>query len=475
VSKLAKAEPGKSGKTQLIWNRLAGNPRLETVLFILMLVVFTLCAGYFALHLNKAIIPDEPGHFYLSTLFASTWGTPEMTEYSLALGNIQFNRQPFMYYWINGRLLNLLNLIMPGVSEWRQLLFLRFTSVLYSTLTVLFTYLLSREVIRKRWWPLLVVFLTTGTLMFVFLSGGVSYDNLGNFCAAAGIYYLIRVLQGRKIVTNSLVWIFFIGLGVLVKKTILPLALFMFIFWLVHIIRNRRSIKLRQELNWKFGLITMLTLAIVGVNLSVYGVNLVKYREPIPDCTDLHTRAECDLSVYVKRAKEMGFPEEKLTLRDVIEYKKYNPINYFHGYWLDRMQTTIYGIMGHQAYYPVHLITFYWVFYLFVFIIAIKYWEKRNYIFYVLLGLSAAYVLTILIESYNEELMSNFQHAAVQGRYLFPALASVYVLTVDFISRIAHRIVRLVAVAYSVILFSVGGPVLFLLYFASYNNLDWFH
>ncbi len=473
--KLFKRKSNKTGQLQVFFTRLSSNPLLETAIFIVMLAIFIACSAYFALHLHKAIVPDEPGHFYLSTLFASTWGTPEPTDYSFALGNSQFNRQPFMYYWINGRFLNFLTLVMPGVSEWRQLLFLRLVSVLYSTGTVIFTYLLALEILRKRWWPLLVAFLTTSTLMFVFLSGGVSYDNLANLCAAAGTYFLVKVLQGKKIVTHSLLWIFLIGLGVLTKKTVLPLAAVMFIFWLAYMIRNRRLINLKQEPKWQVVVTALLAVVMIGMNVSVYGVNLVKFAEPIPDCTDIYSQEQCDLSVFVRRAKEMGFPEEKLTLRDVIQQRKTNPLTYFDEYWFKRVLTTIYGIMGHQAYYPTLTITFYRLLYIFVFIIAIKYWEKRDYIFYTLLALAVSYVFAIFIESYNEELMSDFRHVAIQGRYLFPAFAPIYVLCVDFISRIAHKLVRRLAVAYTLLLFTIGGPVLFLLFFAARNQLNWFY
>ena len=462
-------------KVQSLLSKLTQNSRLEPALFILMLVVFTACATYFALHLHHAIIPDEPGHFYISTLFSTTWGTPEPTDHSLALGNIQFNRQPFAYYWINGRLLDLLSFVMPGVSEWRQLLFLRLVNVLYSVLTVIYTWLLAKEIIQKRWWSLLVVFLTTSTLMFVFLSGGVSYDNLANLCAVAATFYLVRALKGKKPITNSLLWVFTIGLGMVTKKTILPLAAAMFIFWLVYIIKHRRQLDFKAEFNWKQIVIAVFALLIVGVNVSVYGVNLVKYREPIPDCTDLFTQTQCDLSVFVRRAKDMNFPEEKLTLRDVIEQQKTNPINYFEEYWVKRMLTTIYGIMGHQAYYPSLIITFYRLLYFLVFIVVIKYWEKRDFVFYTLLALAVSYVFAIFIESYNEELMSDFQHVAIQGRYLFPVLVPIYILVTDFISRISNTVIRKLTVGYTFLLFTIGGPVMFLLVFASTNHLDWFY
>lgn len=456
-------------------NRLKQTNWLEPTLFGLMLLVFTVCAGYFALRLHRGIIPDEPGYFYLSTLFSTSWRLPEITEKSLALGFSEFERLPYMYFWLNGRFLNLFSLLFPDATSWRQLVFLRLVNVFYSILTVFFTHLLTKEFIQKVWWRLLVTFLMTSTLMFTFLSSGVSYDNLANLCAAAGILFLVRALKGRKIITNSLLWIIFIGLGILVKKTILPLALITFILWIFFIIKNRHQVNLKTEFNWRFAVICALTLLILGLNGSVYGINLVKYLEPIPDCTDLLPQEQCDLSVYVRRAKELGFPEQKLTLVDVVEQQKTNPISYISEYWFERMLKTIHGIMGHKSYYPPLLPTFFRLLYIFIFIVAIKYWQKREYAFYALVIITLSYILAIMISSYNEELMSDFRHVAVQGRYLFPILAPFFVLVSHSISQITNQWIRRLTVAYTLLLFTIGGPVMFLLVFARTNAVGWFY
>ncbi len=474
MAKLTGSNTKKENQRGLM-DRLEQIKWLEPALFWTMLLVFTACASYFALRLHRGIIPDEPGYFYLSTLFSNSWRLPDITEYSLALGFSEFDRLPYLYFWLNGRFLNLFGLFFPDASAWRQLVFLRLVNVFYSVLTVIFAHKLAKEFIQKKWWALLVTFLMTSTLMFVFLSGGVSYDNLANLCAAAGTLYLVRALKGRKIITNSLLWIIAIGVGILVKKTILPLALIMIVLWVIFMIKNRRQVNLKTEFNWKFAIVTVFALLVVGVNISVYGVNLVKYMEPIPDCTDLLPQSQCDLSVYVRRAKELGFPEVKLTLRDVIEQQKTNPINYVNEYWLNRMLKTIYGIMGHKAYFPPLIITFYRLLYLFVFILAVKYWQKREYAFYALVIITLFYILAIIISSYNEELMSDFRHVAVQGRYLFPILAPFYVLVTHFISQISINWFRRLTVATTLLLFTIGGPVVFLLVFARTNAVGWFY
>jgi hypothetical protein len=170
----------------------------------------------------------------------------------------------------------------------------------------------------------------------------------------------------------------------------------------------------------------------------------------------------------------MKFPAEKLTLRDVIEEQKMNPLSYFDEYWRTRMNTTIYGFMGHQSYYPIQLLPFYKVLYLFVLIAAVKYWKNQDFVFYSLIAITLLYLLVILASSYNEELMSDFRHVGVQGRYLFPVITPIYILVVQFFSQVTHAVVRKAAILYTTILFFVGGPLLFLLIFAGRNNLDWF-
>jgi hypothetical protein len=468
-------KPQEKKNVQQQFTAFLRHPNAENAVFLVMLLVFSACLVYFAFHTHKALVPDEPGYIYISTLFAQTWKVPSPTEYSLALGFSRFERSPFLYFWINGRVLNFLTWIAPDINEWRQIIGLRMVNATYSILSILFTYLLAREVNKKRWWSLLPVFLMTSTLMYAFLSGGVSYDNLANLGAVAGIYFLVRLLRGKPFIPNSLMWIFFIAVGALAKKTILPLALVMFIIWLVYIIKQRKTLNLKAEISPRLIPLAIPTLLIVALSFVVYGVNLVKYLEPIPDCRDLMTDAQCSLSVYERRADEMGFPETRLTLRDVIQQQKTNPINYFDEYWINRMLKTAYGIMGHQAYYPTLIVTFYRLFYLFIFIIAIKYWLKSDFTFISLMVIVLSYIVVIFFESYNEELMSDFQHVAIQGRYQFPILAAFYVMVTEFISRISAGWLRKLTLAYTFILFSIGGPVLFLLYFAGAKGLNWFY
>jgi hypothetical protein len=478
LTEQAQGKPDDGGAWRARLGRLMGDKRSEIVVLVMLLVLFTVCAAFFAFRLKSELIPDEPSHFYVSTLFSTTWGFPEVTERALTLGHRQFDRFPFLYYWLNGRALALIGLFFPRLTEVQNLHFLRFINVIYSVLNLVFVYFLAEEVLRKRWWPLLVVFFASSTLMFTFLSGGVSYDNLANLCSTGSIYYLIRTLRGKNFITNSLAWIIFIGMGILVKKTILPLALFQFICWvffiIVNLIVNWKRMNLVVGVNWKLFLTTALATTIIGLNISLYGVNLIEYDSVFPKCKELHTATQCDLSVFKQRASEMGIQKGKIKFSDVYEQNRGDPVNYLLEYWFDSMRDGVFGIKGHQIFLPVNLDSYYSLFFFIIFLISLRYRGIGDGVLYALLLLVVLYFGTIFYINYTSELKSDFRHIAIQGRYLFPILAPFYVLVVEFISQVRQKVVRGVVLAYSLVLFILGGPAYFLLVVAARNNLNWF-
>ena len=446
-------------KNNLIKKNLLDQKTIVNILFIALLLIFIFFAAYFALKLRRGIIPDEPAHLYMSQQFSTTLGIPPNTDTSLTLGLENMNRKPFLYYWLNGRVLAFLWLIWPAISDWQQLVFLRLTSIFYSVLSIIFCYKLAKEVIKSHWAHLLVVFMITSTLMFVFLSGGVSYDNFINLCCFAGIYYLVRVLKGKPFFSNSLGWLACIATGTLAKITVLPLAAIMGLLWLIFIAKNRHQINFRPDLNWKLISLLILVILLLGLNLSIYGVNLIKYRSPSPTCNEILTSEQCDLSVFVARAEKLNYPEKKLTLLDVIKKHKPDPLEYMADYWFASMFMRIYGIMGHRAYYPDLIITIYRLFYFIVFLAAVCHWKKPTFVVGNLIAILITYTMVLFWTNYNYELTTNFQHIAIQGRYLFPVIGILYTLMVYHITRIPNAFIRWLIVAFALLLFFLGSPL----------------
>ncbi|MDP2966324.1 MAG: hypothetical protein Q8N39_09870, partial [Pelolinea sp.] len=92
-------------KNNLIKKNLLDQKTIVNILFIVLLLVFVIFAAYFALKLKRGIIPDETARFYMSQHFSTTLGIPPDTDTTLYLGLENMDRKPFLYYWLNGRVL----------------------------------------------------------------------------------------------------------------------------------------------------------------------------------------------------------------------------------------------------------------------------------------------------------------------------------------------------------------------------------
>lgn len=450
------------------------NTHITTIALIVMLVVFIGSSTFFALKLTRGIIPDESAHFYMSQHFSTTLGIPPNTDQSLALGLDNMDRNPFLYYWLNGRILEFLRLIWPAISGWQQLVFLRLTSIFYSTLSVVFCYQLAKGIIKSRWGHLLVVFMITNTLMFVFLSGGVSYDNFVNLCCFASIYYLACVLNGKSFFPASLGGLACITTGTLAKFTVLPLAAVICLLWFIYVVRNRHQINFRPEWNWKLTILLMLGILLTGLNLSIYGVNLVKYKAIIPSCYQISTPEQCNRSVFVQQKIDLNYPKNKLTILDAIKKQKPDPLEYMADYWFPSMLKRIYGIMGHKSFFPALVIPFYRILYFIVFLTVVRYWKKPTFMVGSLITIFITYVMVVLWENYDSELTTGFKHIAIQGRYIFPVIGIIYTLVVYYLTSIPNTILRRLTFGFTLLLFLIGCPVSFITNYASVFT-SWFY
>lgn len=434
---------------------------LPTILAVILISIFAGFSTFFALHLKRdGIIPDEETHIFLSQYFSTTWGIPSDSPETYSRGLIA--HKPNLYYWVNGRLLNILQWIIPEPGNWKVLVTLRLTSVLYSTLAVFFCYLLAKEIIKSRWWQVLVVFLLTSTLMFVFLSGGVNYDNLVNLCCFAGVYFLTRLFTGKSFYVNSFGWMICILTGTLVKITVIPILAVMTAIWAVYTLKNRHQIDFRPAFDWKATLSLVLLSGLVLSNFMIFGVNLIKFKTVIPSCTMILTESQCEQSSIFLRDK---FASEKFSVTDMFNGNVPNPVEWFNGTWAPSMVKMIYGAMGSRIYNPSDLsIKFYFLWFLWMFTLSI--WSRKKVPFPVL-ALSVIiifYSLTLLQTNLSNELNTGFKHLGIQGRYIFPVIGPLYVLLVYFAENVPNKIISSMTVVATLALFFLNSPLKVLTY-----------
>lgn len=449
-----------------------GKKDTSTAVFILMAVIFSIYAFYLAVHLQPEIIPDEPAHFVFSKHFSTTWGIPPDTMETSYWGwYIQQN--PFLYHWLNGRLINLISAFEPLISDQEILIFLRVVNVFFSIGTITYCYLMSVEVIKHKWWQLLPVFLLTNTLMFVFLAGGLNYDNLANLLSFAGIYYLIKAFRKKDFIKNSIAWICCIAIGTIVKYTILPLALIMSFSWLFYLIINKNKILPLKFPNIIENIILGLALFLIAMNFAIYGVNLLRYQSIRPECSDILDEKYCDQNIFVTRHQQLAL-ENKLTLLSSINSGYPNPIEYISNTWIRNLLIKTYGVLGHKIYYPFDLINGYQFLFYLIMIFGILFWKPSSYLDNCLVAMIVFYGAILLFTNYRSELVYGFKHIAIQGRYIFPVIGPIYIIFTKILKATPSKYLRWAILIFTIGLFIYGGPLTLILKYDTVFS-SWFH
>jgi len=442
------------------------------IILLIIILFFNFYSIFLAKKLSLGIIPDERTHILISFQFSKTLGIPPSTDEIVRTGSF-IEQKPYLFYWINGRVINSLQLFFPLLSDFQIIFFLRILNVIYSTSTIIFTYLISKELINNKWWKIFPAFLLTNTLMYVFLSGGVSYDNLANLFSLAGLYFLVRVFNGKDFYQNSFLWMINICLGTLVKMPIIPLAFSMVIVWIFFVLRNREKIShINMSEIYNYVLFLILLFLVIG-NIKIYGVNLYRYGALEPKCEQVLSKSLCELSLFHIRLQELGL-EHKLSVIESIQLGYPQPISYFFDSWINHMLIRIYGILGHLVYYPHLIVIFYRLLFFWCFAIALKYIRKLPFPLFSIFGIFFFYTITVFITNYNYELTFGFKQIAIQGRYIFPVISLFYVLLTYIIMHITNSKIKLLTLAYTLILFILGGPIKFIHPAYSDIFLNWF-
>lgn len=443
---------------------------LPIVVLVLILAVFMFYAIYLALNLQTNIIPDEPYRFEVSQYFSQTLGIPKDVPIAVVYGD-NLARNSFLGYWIFGRILSVEAWVAPESTEFQQLVWLRLVNSVFALGTLIVTYLISRELIKNKWLQLLPVFFLSNTLMFVFLAGGVSYDNTTNLFCALGIYYLIRVLNGKHFLKNSCGWLISLMIASLIKYTILPLILFSAIVWVINVIKHKGILKSLKPDRWQDFIVMLILVVLFLGNVVLYGGNLLQFQSLIPGCYDTYSNEICEQSVYVVRRNNLGLPE-KLTIFSAFKQGYPEPVRYLFEIWIPEMIARTFGIMGHMTYYPIVISYFLMAFYWLV-VLGMRYLRKPGFRSISLALMVVAYSAVLFVMNYNNELVYGFKQVAFQGRYFFPVISLAFVLVGKQLEKLDNKYLRYATILALIFLFLYGSPFRFFWYQDSVF-MDWF-
>ncbi|HOK59935.1 MAG TPA: glycosyltransferase family 39 protein, partial [Candidatus Dojkabacteria bacterium] len=208
---------------------------ISKIALIFIFLVFLLVCIFLAFNIKMGVSPDSYYHLRVSQAYSTTLGIPQNTPQTYQWRDI--TRIPYLYFWINGRILNINN----GVIN--EVVLLRIINVIYSLGTVYVMYLLSKEIFKDKWKRVLPVFFLTHTLMFVFLSSSINYDNLANLLSILSIYFFVKFVKKNINLKYLLLMLLSLCIGALTKSTVLPVALILVILSAVEIAKRKDKLK----------------------------------------------------------------------------------------------------------------------------------------------------------------------------------------------------------------------------------------
>jgi len=404
------------------------------------------------------VSPDSYYHLRVSQAYSTTLGIPQNTPQTYQWRDI--TRIPYLYFWINGRILNINN----GVID--EVVLLRVINVIYSLGTVYVMYLLSKEIFKDKWKRVLPVFFLTHTLMFVFLSSSINYDNLANLLSTLSIYFFVKFVKKGINLKYLLLMLLSLCIGALTKSTVLPVALILVILSAVEIVKRKDEVK---RIKAGKELLLLIPIAIfVFLNLSLYGGNLLKYKTLEPSCTQILTHEQClENGVYYRNkvdysATPINGPLDVFNM--IIKGERIGPVRYFFR-WFPNLMSKIFGIMGDSSLsLPYYLVALFILFFLTGVVLIISNKKRLTKIDKYLLTILLFYTsILFFTQNYPMYLTYNQYYLGLQGRYIFPVISIIYILLTKSFFFIKNKKLRnIVLISFSILLIYSCNIYLFL-------------
>jgi len=431
---------------------------ISKIALIFIFLVFLLVCIFLAFNIKMGVSPDSYYHLRVSQAYSTTLGIPQNTPQTYQWRDI--TRIPYLYFWINGRILNINN----GVID--EVVLLRVINVIYSLGTVYVMYLLSKEIFKDKWKRVLPVFFLTHTLMFVFLSSSINYDNLANLLSTLSIYFFVKFVKKGINLKYLLLMLLSLCIGALTKSTVLPVALILVILSVVEIVKRKDEVKRIRA--GKELLLLIPIVIFVFLNLSLYGGNLLKYKTLEPSCTQILTHEQClENGVYYRNkvdynATPINGPLDVFNM--IIKGERIGPVRYFFR-WFPNLMSKIFGIMGDSSLsLPYYLVALFILFFLAGAVLIIsnkrKLTKTDKYLITILLFYTAILFFT---QNYSMYLTYNHYYLGLQGRYIFPVISMIYILlTKSFFFVTPQKLRNIVLISFSILLIYSCNIYLFL-------------
>lgn len=331
---------------------------------LLMMFWFLFKACYFAFQVSPGVPPDEMFHLQVIDLYKeskflfpfnqafSTFPKP-LAQYARFAGTTEW---PYLFHFTFGKLLKVLAF---NTFDFRTIIFVRLVNTFLVCIGMTFFYRLSEAVLPDNISKLLAFAVHTNLLMFTFVAGAVSYDNLVFLLATASLFYGTRFFQTPNW-GDFLKLHLYCTIGCLTKLSVLPFYLILVIllagmvFFTQHDDFSMPTFQsfFKYVSNYRLaaGMLLICLSMFVCLNLEFYGGNLIQYGTISPNCPQIFSYELCLKNSYFRRDDESITLYNNLTKhgsdKALINSLQIGFIRYsFH--WIDKMVRATVGIRSH--------------------------------------------------------------------------------------------------------------------------------
>ena len=277
---------------------------------ILIVTLFVIQAGWFAVSFTYGMVFDEDYHFgiikaYTTQLGPIIYDQPQQLDYLRDLEN----ESSFLYHYLMSFPLRALMLVTDNMMV--QVIALRFMNVVFVAGALLIYMRIFRRIGVPKIARNLALLLFTMLPIFPYLAATVNYDNLLLLLASSYLLVWVAYLQSKSPTWPYVGGILLLGIfASLIKFTFLPVFAISLLILLVHQIRHFRRQKQYGKMLWKsfkqtrLWLNSVLVIGLIlsgGLFLATYGKNVIVYGTPQPSCQKTLGAERCKSNPVVKR------------------------------------------------------------------------------------------------------------------------------------------------------------------------------
>jgi hypothetical protein len=407
---------------------------------------FLIQAVYMALSTKIGIPPDENYHISFIRLYSESGISPILTgqEGYFALGEAV--KTPFFLYHY------LMSFPYRLFSEFSGVVFLlRFINISFGAFSLLFVYRIGKSLKLSAPAINTSIFMLSNTIMFVFLSASVNYDNLFILLSLVTVCLVLNLLKALDYRKLLLLIITILG-GMLVKVSFFPVVLLVLpVFHKIFVEHTHIFRVFKNEWRKKLNLVLLGTVFVFGFLFSFkYIGNIINYGKYSPSCTQVLTIDQCRQNGIFSRSETYNKSVAPPTPRSTFEY-------FFD--WVVRMQEGTFGIFGHKSTTPTPLIFIgFQLFIIIGFISLVRLIRRQESMIILVVTFIAVYIFILVVKNNSIYEHRGIFELALQGRYAFAVLPLTYLVFNHYIFKLLNKKMYMsIFIVVMLVVFSSGG------------------